>query len=151
MILACTNGNGYRVSSADGSVLDSGNNSLNMVGLKATLSLTNIPPVAEDNAYTTDEDTAFTTGDVLTNDLNVEGPVFFDRYDDSGLLGLLSYSGYLPLLCQRWRIEFKRDPRYSQRDGKAQDLSSTYPAAVVTQWCWDGRIAFGEWVGPTRL
>ncbi len=92
LTLACTDGSWYKVSSADGSVLDSGNNGLNMYGLKAT-TFTNTPPMAGDDAYTTDEDTPFTTDDVLFNDSDAEGPIFFDSYDDSGLLGLLSYNG----------------------------------------------------------
>lgn len=93
LTLACNDGSWYKVSSADGSVLDSGSNGLDMYGLKATVSMTNTPPVAVGDDYGTDEDTAFTTGDVLTNDLNLEGPVFLDSHDDSGLLGLLSYNG----------------------------------------------------------
>ena len=44
LTLGCTNGDWFQVSSADGSVLDSGNNGLNMYGLKATSQAAPPPP-----------------------------------------------------------------------------------------------------------
>jgi VCBS repeat-containing protein len=68
----------------------------------ATVSITvtgeNTPPIANDDSgvgFETDEDSALTTGDVLSNDTDAETPgnLTVDTYDDSGLLGVLSYNG----------------------------------------------------------
>jgi hypothetical protein len=55
LTLACTNGNWYIVSAADGSVLDSGNNSLDMYGLKHFPPLP-YPPITSDDMYLLYED-----------------------------------------------------------------------------------------------
>jgi VCBS repeat-containing protein len=92
LTIGCADGSWYRVSSADGSVLASGNNGLQMYGLKYTIAMG--PPTANDDAFITDEDTPFTTGSVLANDSDAnDDPLTVDSYDGSGLLGLLAYNG----------------------------------------------------------
>ena len=61
------------------------------------------PPTAVDDtgpAFTTDEDTPFTTGNVLSNDSDPGvgatesgGPIVLVSYDDSALVGILTYNG----------------------------------------------------------
>ena len=55
------------------------------------------PPVAVDDsgpAFTTDEKTPFTTGNVLSNDSDPgDGAIPLVSYDDSTLVGILSYNG----------------------------------------------------------
>ncbi len=64
---------------------------------QAIVTVLNLPPLAGDDGgpgYVTDEDTPFVTADVLANDSDPNGdPLAVDSYDDSGLLGQLSYNG----------------------------------------------------------
>jgi hypothetical protein len=71
LTLACTNGNWYIISVADGSVLDSGNNSLDMYGLKHFPPLP-YPPIASDDEYLFYEDTSLAVAapGLLENDMS---------------------------------------------------------------------------------
>ena len=61
------------------------------------ITVVNQPPVAADDGgplFTTDEDTPFTTGNVLDNDSDPDGdPLSVSGYDDSALLGTLTDNG----------------------------------------------------------
>jgi uncharacterized repeat protein (TIGR01451 family) len=56
----------------------------------------NTPPIANDDggpAYTTDEDTPFTTGDVLSNDTDTEGSVTVGGFDSDATQGTVTDNG----------------------------------------------------------
>ena len=56
--------------------------------------LSPVPPVAEDDAFITDEDTAFTTGNVLDNDTDANGDVIsVSGIDTSGTVGSVTDNG----------------------------------------------------------
>jgi VCBS repeat-containing protein len=65
----------------------------------ATVTITvngvNDAPTANDDGYTTDEDTPFTTGSVLTNDTDPDtsDTLSVDSFDDSSTLGLVTNNG----------------------------------------------------------
>ncbi len=75
---------------SDGALTDTATVSITVIGINAA-------PIAVDDSgagFTTDEDTAFTTTSVLTNDTDLDGdPLTVQSYDTSGMLGLVSPGG----------------------------------------------------------
>jgi VCBS repeat-containing protein len=70
----------------------------NLATVVITVTAENDAPIATDDSgagFETDEDTSFTTGDVLANDTDAEipGGLAVTSYDDSNLSGALSYNG----------------------------------------------------------
>ncbi len=89
---ALTDGNRtFRVRAVDGA----GNPDPSPAAYTWTVDTT--PPAAANDSgttYTTDEETAFTTGNVLNNDSDPGGgPINLINYDDSTLIGTLTYNG----------------------------------------------------------
>ncbi len=75
---------------SDGALTDTATVSITIIGVNAA-------PIAMDDkgiGFTTDENTAFTTTSVLTNDTDLDGdPLTVQSYDTSGVLGLVSPGG----------------------------------------------------------
>jgi len=114
---------------------------------EVVISVTNQAPVGVDDdgsLFTTDEDTPFTTGNVLDNDSDPNGsPLSVSDYDDSAMLGALTDNGdgtfgYDPdgqfeaLAAGEQALEVFQ---YTLSDG---DLTDTATVTITITGVWDG-------------
>lgn len=72
-----------------------GNGGTDIATFTVTVTGVNNPPTAVDNGYTTDDETAFATGNVLTNDIDPDGTdvLVISNFDTTGTIGLVTNNG----------------------------------------------------------